>query len=66
MYDERQTAAGRTEEFPGAPDPSPAVLLPASVTITLEGVNVVWPDGSETLARPPGCQDRAAAGQSGE
>jgi DNA-binding transcriptional MocR family regulator len=66
MYDQRQAAAGRTEEFPGAPDPSPAVPLPVSVTITLEGVNVVWPDGSKTLARPPGCQDRAAAGQSGE
>jgi hypothetical protein len=65
MYDQRQ-AAGRTEEFPGAPDRSPAVLLPVTVTITLEGVNVVWPDGSETLARPPGCQDLAAAGQSGE
>jgi DNA-binding transcriptional MocR family regulator len=66
MYDQRQAAAGRTEEFPRAPDRSPAVLLPVSVTITPEGVNVVWPDGSETLARPPGCQDRAAAGQSGE
>ena len=66
MYDQRQAAAGCTEEFPEAPEPSPAVLLPVSVTITLEGVNVVWPDGSETLARPPGCQDRAAAGQSGE
>ena len=29
-------------------------VLPASVTITLEGVVVAWPDGSESVARPPG------------
>ena len=59
-YHQHQAAASRTEaeKFPEAPEPSPAVLLPVSVTITLEGVTIVWPDGTETLARPPGRQDR--------
>jgi transcriptional regulator with XRE-family HTH domain len=36
-----------------APDEA-APVLPASVTITPAGVLVVWPDGTETLALPPG------------
>ena len=68
MYDQHQAAAGRTEaeEFPEAPEPSPTVLLPVSVTITPDGVLVVWPDGTQTLAAPPGYQDRPQARQSGE
>jgi hypothetical protein len=68
MYDEHQAAAGRTEaeEFPEAPEPSPALLLPVSVAITLEGVTVVWSDGTETVARPPGCQGRPQVPSSGE
>ena len=44
-------AAGRPEAAPAAPAP-PA--LPASVTISPGGVTVTWPDGTTTVARPPG------------
>jgi DNA-binding XRE family transcriptional regulator len=40
-----------------ADDPAPvqgAPVLPVSVTITPDGVAVTWPDGTQTLARPPG------------
>ena len=40
---------------PGEPAP-PVPVLPVSVTITPGGVLVTWPDGTETLARPPGGQ----------
>ena len=40
----------------------PPPVLPASVTITPDGVAVVWPDGTETLARPPGRQDPEVSG----
>ena len=58
-YEEHQAAAGRraAEELPEPPEPSPATLLPVSVTVTAAGVAVVWPDGTETLAAPPGRQD---------
>jgi DNA-binding XRE family transcriptional regulator len=32
------------------------LVLPVRVTITPEGVAVVWPDGTETLVTPPGSQ----------
>ena len=32
----------------------PAPVMPVSVTITPDGVSIVWPDGTETVARPPG------------
>jgi hypothetical protein len=50
LYD-RYKAGGH--DAPG--EPAPAVpALPVSVTITPDGVAVVWPDGTQTLARPPG------------
>lgn len=39
----------------GAPIVLAVAVLPASVTITVDGVLVTWPDGTQTLARPPGC-----------
>ena len=36
-------------------------VLPVSVTITPDGVAVVWPDGTETLTRPPGWEDRPSS-----
>lgn len=59
LYDERQAggAAVAPEEASQAEpeEPAPvAPVLPASVTITPDGVAVLWPDGTETLARPPG------------
>lgn len=44
MYDQHQAAAGskEAEEFPEASVPPPAVLLPVSITTTVEGVTVVW------------------------
>jgi DNA-binding GntR family transcriptional regulator len=32
-------------------------VLPASVSISPDGVAVTWPDGTETVARPPGWHD---------
>ncbi|HET6187527.1 MAG TPA: helix-turn-helix transcriptional regulator [Trebonia sp.] len=49
-----------------APDTHAGPVLPASVTITADGVLVTWPDGTETVARPPGYQREPQAGQSGE
>jgi hypothetical protein len=58
-YDQHQASAARkAAEEP--PELSPPALLPVSVTITPDGVTVVWPDGTETLAAPPGRQDPAA------
>jgi transcriptional regulator with XRE-family HTH domain len=61
MYDEHQAADDQAaaEESP-EPAPPP-LLLPLRVTITPAGVVVVWPDGTESVARPPGCQDQPAA-----
>jgi hypothetical protein len=47
----RPAPAGRPEAAPAAPAP-PA--LPASVSISPGGVTVTWPDGTTTVARPPG------------
>jgi hypothetical protein len=55
-----ETSDATTEA--AAPVSQAGPVLPVSVTITLDGVVVTWPDGTETLAPPPGCQDR----QSGE
>ena len=38
-----------------------APVLPASVTITPAGVSIIWSDGTQTLARRPGCQGRQEA-----
>ena len=46
--------AGRPEAARAAPAP-PA--LPASVSISPCGVTVTWPDGTTTVARPPGWCD---------
>lgn len=58
MYDQHQAgnlpAAEEAPEPPELPEPAPPPLLPTSITITPGGVLVVWPDGTETLARPPG------------
>jgi hypothetical protein len=40
-----------TDEDEAAPS---APVLPVSVTITPDGVAVTWPDGTQTVARPPG------------
>ena len=48
-YDEYRAASRAAAELP-------APVLPESVTITPDGVLVTWPDGTETLAAPPGCQ----------
>jgi Bacterial regulatory proteins, gntR family/Helix-turn-helix domain len=53
MYDQHQAAGGHPAGE-GHPEPPPPSLLPVSITITPEGVAVLWPDGTETLARPPG------------
>jgi Helix-turn-helix domain/Bacterial regulatory proteins, gntR family len=50
------------EAVPGA---QAGPVLPVSVAITPEGVLVVWPDGTETLVTPPGCQNRPEERQSG-
>jgi transcriptional regulator with XRE-family HTH domain len=61
MYDRYKAAevaggADTGEAGRAAPEePAPALpVLPVSVTITPDGVAVVWPNGTETLARPPG------------
>lgn len=60
MYDEHQAgglpAAEEVPEPPEFPEPAPPPLLPASVTITPDGVLIAWANGTETLARPPGRQ----------
>jgi hypothetical protein len=66
MYDQFK-AAGHAgpEEAAGTAceDASPALpVLPASVTITTDGVSIIWPDGTETLATPPGCQAQMVHG----
>jgi hypothetical protein len=43
-------AAGRS--VPACATAAP--VFPVSVTVTPDGVTVLWPDGTETLARPPG------------
>ena len=51
LYDCCQAAG-----HPGAPeaDGRSVPVLPASVAITRAGVLVTWPDGTQTLAAPPG------------
>jgi hypothetical protein len=48
----------REETAGGAPEEtaSPVPVMPVSVAITADGVRVTWPDGTETLVTPPGCQ----------
>jgi transcriptional regulator with XRE-family HTH domain len=53
-YDAYQAARAAPEEPAAEEPPEPLPVLPASVTITPDGVAIVWPDGTETLARPPG------------
>ena len=50
----RPAPAGRPKAARAVPAP-PA--LPASVTISPGGVTVTWPDGTTTVARPPGWRD---------
>jgi hypothetical protein len=57
--------SGDTAAEEAAPAGGAALVLPVSVTITAAGVAVVWPDGTETLAVPPGCQGEPQARQSG-
>jgi transcriptional regulator with XRE-family HTH domain len=58
LYDTYQSVRHAAPEAanPAAPEEAaaPLPLLPVSVTITPDGVAVVWSDGTETLARPPG------------
>ena len=58
--------AAPEEAEPAAPEEPVSTLpvLPVSVTITPDGVAVVWPDGTETLARPP--EGKAATGNGQE
>ena len=54
LYDAYQAAGhSAAREEPASVLP----VLPASVTITPDGVLVLWPDGTETLVRPHGRQD---------
>ena len=48
--------AGDAEPEEPAPAAQAAPVLPASVTITPAGVSIIWSDGTQTLARPPGSQ----------
>ncbi len=57
LHEQYQAAAVRPAP-PGRPEatraaPAPPVL-PASVSISPGGVAVTWPDGTTTVARPPG------------
>lgn len=58
MYDQHQAgdlpAAEEVPEPPELPEPPPPQLLPVSITITPDGVAITWPDGTQTVARPPG------------
>ena len=56
LYDRCMAASGSVAPAEaGWPVPVlPPPVLPASVTITPDGVAIVWPDGTETTARPPG------------
>ena len=47
---------GDAEPEEAAPAAQAAPVLPASVTITPAGVSIIWSDGTQTLARPPGSQ----------
>jgi transcriptional regulator with XRE-family HTH domain len=56
LYDNYQAAdnaAPQAAVSTAAPE-KPSPMLPVSVTITPDGVLVLWPDGTEALARPPG------------
>ena len=67
MYDQHRAAAGSpvAEEPPEPPEP-PSPPLPVSVAISAAGVLVTWPDGTESLVTPPGCQAGPQARRSGE
>ena len=56
LHDDHQAAVVRPAPAgsPGTACAAPVPVLPASVTITPDGVAVVWPDGTRALARPPG------------
>jgi transcriptional regulator with XRE-family HTH domain len=58
--------AGDAELEEADPVALAAPVLPASVTITPVGVSIIWPDGTQTLARPPGRQGPPQVRQSGE
>jgi hypothetical protein len=63
LYDTYQAAvhaAAPGEAAPALP------VLPANVAVAPDGVTVTWTDGTETLVRPPGCQDGAEMRKSGE
>jgi hypothetical protein len=55
LYDNYQAAVNATpqEAASTAAPEEPSPVLPVSVTITPDGVLVLWPDGTEALARPP-------------
>lgn len=58
LYDSYRAAGDAAPETggPNVPEePAPVLpVLPVSITITPDGVAVRWPDGTETVARPPG------------
>ena len=54
LHGQYLAAAPATAASPPAP-PAP-VTLPASVSVAPGGVTVTWPDGTTTIARPPGWQ----------
>jgi hypothetical protein len=58
MYDQHQAGGIPAAEDVPEPleslEPPRLALLPVSITITPAGVAIVWSDGTETLARPPG------------
>jgi ribosome-binding protein aMBF1 (putative translation factor) len=56
-YDAYQAAPAVPGEPAAEEPPEPLPVLPASVTITPDGVVVAWPDGTENLVRPPCSQE---------
>lgn len=63
LYDAYQIA--RHAPSPGPvpwAEPVPAPVLLAGIARTPDGVLITWPDGTETLARPPGRQDPENSG----
>jgi len=58
--------SGDTALGEDGPVAAAVAVLPVSVTITPAGVSIIWPDGTQTLARPPGSQVGPLAWRPGE
>lgn len=58
--------AGDAEPEEAAPAAQAAPVLPASVTITADGVSITWPDGTQALVTPPRSQIGSQASRPGD